>query len=425
MEYKTDIPQLVAPWERRPRNQRLSAGLPAEMKDMLRSMARSVKDQHPFAVYMAGFRLGDNITTGPGPEGEKLFMAACIVGAFIEYTDIDQDEVSDPFIAALYRFSSKANHAEAAEKYIKEAGGWSVIGDAIKTYTDENPEIVEEIDASNWTGRGFNIDPETPESPAQSVDRFCRLAREALDDTGAVPIIFAMLDFEGKGIALVETNPGTSKTMIQNFIKMAQSALSQKVPDACRTIRVTEIWISENTEVQPSKSDTRREAICVALWDEDEGIEGQIKLLNIDRDADGKPFVSSEEEPVQMARPMAYDAPTLTAAEASEIAAECVAAIDAQINTFMTNPNPSDADVTEAFKAIEPRQSATLRVVEWMKTANKEMKGFKKEDGTPVVLLMATTIHSVADVLRNQGFKDEVRQMMEALDRSDQMAGPQ
>ncbi len=47
------------------------------------------------------------------------------------------------------------------------------------------------------------------------------------------------------------------------------------------------------------------------------------------------------------------------------------------------------------------------------------MKAIKTKTGENYVVLMPTTIQSIADVLRDQGYDDEVRQMMDALKRSD------
>ncbi|MCZ6895521.1 MAG: hypothetical protein O7H40_15950 [Gammaproteobacteria bacterium] len=45
-----------------------------------------------------------------------------------------------------------------------------------------------------------------------------------------------------------------------------------------------------------------------------------------------------------------------------------------------------------------------------------------REPGVECVILLATTIRSIADVFRDQGFDGEVRQMMDALERSDDAA---
>ncbi len=115
-------------------------------------------------------------------------------------------------------------------------------------------------------------------------------------------------------------------------------------------------------------------------------------------------------------------APILTETEAAEIAAECVASLDAQIEMVIANPDRDDVPESKFFFAIMPQRPATVKVLEWLVTTGRELKAIEKEPGVECVILLATTIRSIADVLRDQGFDGEVRQMMDALERSDAAA---
>ena len=56
--------------------------------------------------------------------------------------------------------------------------------------------------------------------------------------------------------------------------------------------------------------------------------------------------------------------------------------------------------------------------------AKCEMTMVEKEPGVSCVVLLATTVRSIADVLRDLGFEDEVRRIRDALIRSDDAAQP-
>ena len=122
--------------------------------------------------------------------------------------------------------------------------------------------------------------------------------------------------------------------------------------------------------------------------------------------------------------PTTPDQPVLTDAEASEIAAECVAAVDAQIDLVIANRNRDAVTADSLIDAIAAQRPATLRVLEWLKSDGRELKAVAMESGSSAIVLMATTIQSIADVLRDQGYDDEVRQMMDALGHSDAAVQP-
>ena len=90
------------------------------------------------------------------------------------------------------------------------------------------------------------------------------------------------------------------------------------------------------------------------------------------------------------------------------------------------NANPDRDAVTgdDLLAAITPHQPATLRVLDWLKSAGRELMMTENKSGIRRVVLLPTTIHPIADVLRDQGFDDEVRRIMDALERSDAAAQP-
>ena len=62
----------------------------------------------------------------------------------------------------------------------------------------------------------------------------------------------------------------------------------------------------------------------------------------------------------------------LAETEATEIAAECIAAIEWQTN-FARNPNKDGIPAGDIFAAVTPKRPATLRVIEALKRgANRQ-----------------------------------------------------
>ncbi len=80
--------------------------------------------------------------------------------------------------------------------------------------------------------------------------------------------------------------------------------------------------------------------------------------------------------------------------------------LDAQIDLMVTNPDSADVPWSEIDLVIRPQQPATLRVLEWLESAGRELKAIKTKTGENYVVLMPTTIQSIADVLRDQGYDD-------------------
>jgi hypothetical protein len=111
----------------------------------------------------------------------------------------------------------------------------------------------------------------------------------------------------------------------------------------------------------------------------------------------------------------------MTDEEASEIAAECVAALDYQMNQIIANPNSADIGIADMIAAITPRRPATARMIEAIKRegAPREMKELRPPNSSQwrIVLLPATCI-VIAQTLEDWGFHEQAEQIGVAIDRS-------
>ena len=111
----------------------------------------------------------------------------------------------------------------------------------------------------------------------------------------------------------------------------------------------------------------------------------------------------------------------LAETEATEIAAECIAAIEWQTN-FARNPNKDGIPAGDIIAAVTPRCAATLRVIEAIKRgANQEAaKVLMPLAGPDIgVVLLPTTGRSIAYNLAEWGFQHEAEQIVATLDQSD------
>ena len=244
-------------------------------------------------------------------------------------------------------------------------------------------------------------------------------------------MLVAGFDEHGDGV-LLTSDSITSQKKKYIFQEMAGRQLDDR--GFQQRVFVSEIWTAEGDDnVPPSKSDSRSEGVMVIASDGERTLTG---IMRVERNwQTAKPTVMNPEFAEGDARTMhpamaialglannVPDQPVLTDAAASEIAAECVASIDAQIEMVIANLDRDDISGSEFMAAITPRQPATLRVLEWLAAARREMKMVETKPGEGEIVLLATTIQAIADVLRDQGYNDEVRQMMDALERSDAAA---
>jgi len=118
------------------------------------------------------------------------------------------------------------------------------------------------------------------------------------------------------------------------------------------------------------------------------------------------------------------DDPQLTDDEAREIADECVASIEVQIDLMIVNPEKGDARWGEVLNALTPKKPATLRIIEHIKSHGGELKTIHSMANPTVQCpaLLATTCRSIIQALGEQGFDDCWNSIEDALERSDQAA---
>lgn len=113
----------------------------------------------------------------------------------------------------------------------------------------------------------------------------------------------------------------------------------------------------------------------------------------------------------------------LTDAEAADITTECIEAIEWQI-AFILNPDKDSVEPSTFINAIKPKQPATLRLIEQLSPRDHPMKVIVESatGSTMGIVLLATTVNSIARILTDQGFGGEARQIEDALRRSDSAA---
>lgn len=299
------IPDLLPRNRRLPARARISTGMPPEMREMMESLAQSLAGQHGsvFARPLTG--MIRPLTATAESEAEGRWMTGMLVAAFIEIAGLDETAIADPFHAAFYRLSVKANHVRAATRYIRAQGGWQSYKAMLDSEMEKHPEFAE-IPSPMVALPGYNIEPERPETPQESVTRIIKRASKMLETNGEVCPLLAVLDAAGKGVLFSMETTGT-KAEIQQFFGAAEKAGRSIVPGASRFVRATEVWISESTEVRPSLSDQRREAVSIVLWDHDAGIAGSLTTVAIERDAEGRPRAGAIDHDIGEARRAGFD----------------------------------------------------------------------------------------------------------------------
>ena len=244
--------------------------------------------------------------------------------------------------------------------------------------------------------------------------------------------LLAGFDEHGDGV-LLSSNSITNETKKYAFQKTAGQILDER--GLRQRVFLSEVWMADGAgNTPPAQSDSRKEGVMVVASD---GVNVLTGIMGIERDWEtGQPAVMNPEfsegdvrtmhpamaAALGLAITVPDDVPTLTDAEASEVTDECVASIDAQINLIITYPDRDAVAKSDQIMAITPQQPATLRVLDWLVPAEREMTTLETEPGNACIVLLATTIRSIADVLRVQGFDDEVRRIRDALKRSDAAA---
>ena len=114
----------------------------------------------------------------------------------------------------------------------------------------------------------------------------------------------------------------------------------------------------------------------------------------------------------------------LTEAEAADVAAECIRAIEWQTDNIIANPRSDDIETADMIAAVTPRHPATIRIIDAMKQGSASHRAMKEllPPGTASsfgVVLLSTTCQSIARNLARWGFQHHADQIMAALNRSD------
>jgi hypothetical protein len=110
----------------------------------------------------------------------------------------------------------------------------------------------------------------------------------------------------------------------------------------------------------------------------------------------------------------------LTDAEAAEVAAECVAALEWQVTEVIANPKSEDIEIDDLIAALTPRCAAIRRVIEAMKQGDgyQAMKEVVTPAGAKIVLT-STTCMSIAGSLAMWGFPQRSDEITAAIERAE------
>jgi hypothetical protein len=307
------IPLVLPRRLRMPASFKASANIFPELRENMEMAARSLGGRHP-ALYLHVLNdLCQPIWAAAAqrpaePEDKVRFIVGHVSAAFIEIAGLDENKVDNPFFASMYRQSVKHNHVAAATRYIKRNGGWAAVNQALMDWLASDPPELKE-GSPMTTVAGSNIEPEAPETPRQSMERIVGIARDMLNEAGAVPDLFCVLDRDGRGVMLWEPRGrAESREAIRRFLERAEQIGREMVPGACRFVRANEAWTAPaDSPVRPSKSEQRREVLCILLWDEDADIDGEASIIEIERDGNGKAYAAQVEIACAQGRTTDFD----------------------------------------------------------------------------------------------------------------------
>ena len=296
-----NIPDCLPRGQRIPAGKRASDRIPVEIREMVEHAAESLKGRHGYIYGLTLNRLVQPCFMAAQSEDEGRYLVGCLIAAFIEIAGLDENRITDPFFAAFYRQSAKASHVKAARACIRRHGGWEPFRQMLTGELDKHPHL-REARSPMFAMPGSNIEPKSPEGPRQSLDRIISIAKDMLETQGEVSPLFAVLDGNGRGVMFMMPGSGT-KDEIAAFYGNADQAGRAVVAGASRFVRASESWVSENTVVRPSLSDTRREAVTIVLWDDNENVVGDLSSMDIERDADGKPHAGKIDYSIGESKP--------------------------------------------------------------------------------------------------------------------------
>ena len=110
----------------------------------------------------------------------------------------------------------------------------------------------------------------------------------------------------------------------------------------------------------------------------------------------------------------------LTDAEAAEVVAECIAALEWQVTEVIANPNSNDIEIADLIAALTPRCAPMQRVIEAMKHGDgyQAMREIVTPAGAKIVLT-STTCMSIAGSLAMWGFPQQADEITAAIERAE------
>ena len=303
-----DIPLLLPRRQRIPASARVSDGMPAEMRAAMESAARNLKGKsgHIYGLTLDGFVQPCLMAAESQDEARRLVGG--VVTAFIEIASLDENRITDPFFAAFYRHSAKANHIKAAKSCIRRQGGWEAYKQAMAAAAKKDPEL-QEGRSPMVSMPGLNIEPKGSEGPRQSVERIASIAKDMLEGQGEVSPLLAVLNGDGRGVAFFLPGGGT-KNDINAFIKNAEMAGRSVIPRSQPVCaRHRNLGNGQSHGGSPVSVRHATEAVTIVLWDAIENVVGDVSNISIERDPDGRPHAGTIEYSIGEAAPADFSKP--------------------------------------------------------------------------------------------------------------------
>jgi hypothetical protein len=200
-----------------------------------------------------------------------------MVAALLERLGTKVPSCSDPFQATVFNNSARKDHRRLARRYCKKAGGKEAVSAQMEAWAKEHSDELESVDTGMMI-RGAEIEGDGPKSLDATLDEWIEKARETYQADGEVHPLAVGLDKDGSGL-MFATQPFGSDAKKQAFRDFTTRLFNER--GLTRIVSVREAWVSPIGLVQPSKSDERREAIFVAVFEEG---ETEMAFVEIERD---------------------------------------------------------------------------------------------------------------------------------------------
>ena len=260
------------------------ATLPLELRALIDGAVEAVKDKPWIAVYntvkdfhgMAMASLGQDTPTDSEIEtldGNLKLM----VTALLERLGANVKRCSDPFQAVVFNSSARKDHRRLARRYFKRAGGGEAVSAQMEAWAKEHSDELESFD-TGMAAHGSEFEGDGPKSLEATLDEWIEKACERFDADGEVHPLAVGLGEDGSGLMLT-TRPFGSDAKKQAFREMSTNQFDER--GLTRIVSVGEAWLGPVGPVQPSKSNERREVICVAV---SEAGETMVAMIPIERD---------------------------------------------------------------------------------------------------------------------------------------------